>query len=306
MTMALLLVALFPAVPAEASGKALIAVLMSYKNLPLEETLGGFKDYLEGHGAGADYELFPLQTSDKGPSSPRFNEEVRSKNFLLILALGSPAVEVAGRQGGGLPIVASMVLSEEDIRRVPNATGVFLQFPLQTQFFWLHRILPDAVNVGVVYNPAENGARIRLATRIAAGLGLTLVPRKVSTPQQLPEALKSLANHADVLWGVSDNIVVTPQTARSHPALFVPQPHSLHRAVDALGQGGGFLRLGQGLPGHRPPVRRTSPQSAERRQTRRPGAAAAAPRHFFPEPQYGRAHEGGIPPSLRREAEKLF
>ena len=306
MTMALLLVALFPAVPAEASGRALIAVLMSYKNLPLEETLGGFKDYLKGHGAGADYELFSLQTSDKGPSSPRFNEEVRSKNFLLILALGSPAVEVAGRQGGGLPIVASMVLSEEDIRRVPNATGVFLQFPLQTQFFWLHRILPDAVNVGVVYNPAENGARIRSATRIAAGLGLTLVPREVSTPQQLPEALKSLANHADVLWGVSDNIVVTPQTARSI-LLF-----SFRNRIPFIGLSTPWVKAGAFYALDRD-YRDIGRQCAELARKVLNGAKAGA---LAPQPprrvtfslnlNTAERMKVEVPPSLRREAEKLF
>jgi len=46
-------------------------------------------------------------------------------------------------------------------------------------------------------------------------MGMELIAREVTSPAELPGALDSLANQAEVLWGISDNVVVTQQTARS-------------------------------------------------------------------------------------------
>src|SRR5262249_51808249 len=62
-------------------------------------------------------------------------------------------------------------------------------------------------------NPRENQDKITEATKVARNLGLKLVAREVETPQALPDALDSLAKEADVLWGVTDQMVLSPQTA---------------------------------------------------------------------------------------------
>src|SRR3989441_13041639 len=45
-------------------------------------------------------------------------------------------------------------------------------------------------------------------------MGLNLFARKVESPKDLPDALDSLNNRADVLWGVADQIVLNPQTVK--------------------------------------------------------------------------------------------
>jgi putative ABC transport system substrate-binding protein len=67
--------------------------------------------------------------------------------------------------------------------------------------------------VGVLYNPAENQEKIDYANKVAQTLGLRLLARPVSTPQSLPDALNSLVNDVDVLWGLTDQTVLSPQTA---------------------------------------------------------------------------------------------
>ncbi len=44
-------------------------------------------------------------------------------------------------------------------------------------------------------------------------LGVKLVPKPVETPRDIPDALESLANNVDLLWGITDQVVVSPQTA---------------------------------------------------------------------------------------------
>jgi putative ABC transport system substrate-binding protein len=193
--------------------EARIAVYVSYDAPPIEETLAGFKEHLSRQGTVAVYEIYPLYGASAQPH--RSPGEVRKNGTRLILALGSLALETAGRDAEGIPVVAGMVLREADIRRARGATGVFLEFPLETQFAWLRRLLPEARRVGVVYNPAENQSTIEAARKVAGRMGLELVTREVVTPPELPGALESLANRAEVLWGISDTVVVTPQTARS-------------------------------------------------------------------------------------------
>lgn len=191
---------------------ARIAVFVSYDAPPVEETLAGFKEHLGRLKPGTVFEIYPLHKSSE--QTRRKPEEIRQNGTQLILALGSLALETAGREAEGIPIVAGMVLRETDIRRIRGATGVFLEFPLETQFEWLRRLLPETRRVGVVYNPAENQGTIAAAHQVARRMDLELVAREVTVPAELPDALESLANRADVLWGISDQLVVTPQTAK--------------------------------------------------------------------------------------------
>jgi len=212
-TALVLLLGVAPAASAAVADEARIAVFVSYDAPPIEETLSGFKEHLNRQGTAAIYEIYPLDGVSTQPHRPP--GEVRKNGTRLILALGSLALETASREAEGIPVVAGMVLREADIRRARGATGVFLEFPLETQFAWLRRLLPDARRIGVVYNPAENQGTIEAARRLVGRMGLELVTREVVAPPELPAALESLANLADVLWGISDSVVVTPQTARS-------------------------------------------------------------------------------------------
>jgi putative ABC transport system substrate-binding protein len=207
------LIVLLGAVRAMAAGEARIAVFVSYNTPLIEETLAGFKEHLGRQGTAAVYEVYPLH--ETAAQTHRRLGEVRENGTSLILALGSLALETADREAAGIPIVAGMVLREADIRRGRGVTGVFLEFPIETQFAWLLHLMPEVRRIGVVFNPAENRGTIETAGKVASRMGLELLAREVTTPPELPGALESLANRADVLWGISDNVVVTPQTARS-------------------------------------------------------------------------------------------
>jgi putative ABC transport system substrate-binding protein len=65
----------------------------------------------------------------------------------------------------------------------------------------------------VLFNTKENRDKVESAARVAQGLGLKLVMREVQTPRDLPQALDSMANQADALWGIADQMVLSPQTA---------------------------------------------------------------------------------------------
>ena len=197
---------------APVKGDVRIVVIVSQDAPQYQEALDGFRDYLEQQGVHAPIDGQPLH-GDAAAAAAAL-QRARQDRASLVLTLGSIGTQAAVRDVHDLPIVAGLVLNADDISKATNATAVVLEFPVETELRYLQRLLPGQRNVGVLFNPSENQARVDVATRIATSLGLTLFARKVESPKDLPEALDSLNKRADVLWGVADQIVLNPQTVK--------------------------------------------------------------------------------------------
>ena len=201
-----------PGAAAPAGAGPRIAAIVSQDAAPYEEALAGFRSHLEQQGLRAQIDVYPLH-GDVAGASPAL-QRARQDRAGLILTLGSLGTQAAARLDQDVPIVAGLVLSADDLGRSANVTGVVLEFPVETELRWLQRLLPGQRNVGVLFNPSENQGRIDAAARAAKTMGLNLFARKVESPKDLPDALDSLNNRADVLWGVADQIVLNPQTVK--------------------------------------------------------------------------------------------
>ncbi len=189
-----------------------VAVLVSHDAKPYQEALEGFKEHLSAQGVDAQLEIYPLE-GDAAKAAPAL-EKAKLSQVNLLLTLGSLATATAIKNVNTVPIVAGLVLSSDEIRSKANVTGVVLEFPLEIQFQWLSRMLPDSKNIGVLYNPAKNLQKVEAATQIAQRMGLKLFAQKVDTPAELPNALESLAKRVDVVLGLADDLIFSPQTAK--------------------------------------------------------------------------------------------
>jgi putative ABC transport system substrate-binding protein len=197
---------------APVKGEVRIAVIVSQDATPYQEALEGFKRYLDGQGVRSRLEVHALHGD--GTQAGEVLQRARQDRADLVLALGSLGTQAASREMRDVPVVAGLILSADDLGKAPNATAVVLEFPVETELRFLQRFLPGQRNIGVLFNPQENQARIDAAVRVAGVLGLTLYARKVESPRDLPDALNSLTRRADVLWGVADQIVLNPQTVK--------------------------------------------------------------------------------------------
>jgi putative tryptophan/tyrosine transport system substrate-binding protein len=191
---------------------ARIRVLMSQDAAPYQEALAGFRQALARQDAGAEIEVVALH--GEAAQASEALAHARQGQVTMLFTLGSLATQAAVRQVHDVPIVAGLILNTDDLGHAANATGVVLEFPVETEFRWLQRLLPGQRKIGVLFNAAENQGRIDAAGRAAKSLGLTLQARSLESPRDLPDALDNLTNRADVLWGVADQVVLTPQTAR--------------------------------------------------------------------------------------------
>jgi putative ABC transport system substrate-binding protein len=188
-----------------------IVVVTSQDTGPYHEVVTGFRRYLEQQRIGGPVLVHSLQ-NDLATTRTLLSK-AKKDGARFFLTVGSQATRVAFQEAGDTPVIACMVVNPEEVQKAPNATGVIIDFPIETQLQWLQRFLPERKTIGVLYNPKENQARVEEATKVARALGLKLVARPVDTPQSLPDALDSLANDADVLWGFTDQTVLSPQTA---------------------------------------------------------------------------------------------
>lgn len=194
------------------SGAPRIAVLVSHDAPPYRAALRGFQEVLKRGGVEASYDVYSL--GGDPAESDRAVQRIKANGAHLLYSLGAVATEAVIRAGIDIPLTACLVLNSADIKKAPNAAGVALEIPVQIQFQWLRRMVPDARRIGVLFNPKENQDRVDAAARVAREMGLVLAARAIEAPRDIPAALKRLANEADVVWGLPDRVVLSPETAR--------------------------------------------------------------------------------------------
>lgn len=209
------LVAATPAGPIGAAGPAKVPrvrVLLGQDGPPYDEALQGVRQALGRQETHAEISVESLQGG-----AARARDAVRrarDERVNVLITLGSLATQAAVREAPDLPVVAGLILNADDLASSRNATGVVLEFPVETEFRFLQRLLPGQRKVAVLFNAPENQGRVDAATRTARSLGLTLLARRLESPRDLPEALDRLSRDADVLWSVADAVVLNPQTAK--------------------------------------------------------------------------------------------
>lgn len=189
-----------------------ITILMTQQSDTYQDVRKGFQQYLDKKGIAVDYDIRnfegPVQKTDM------VLQTMKATHPSLVFTLGSPATEAVIREVQNIPIIAGMIMNEAELTKAKNATGIVLEFPLQTHISWIKKLLPDKKTIGALFNSRENTATIEQARRIIEDSGLTFYSKRVETPQELPDALDSLPGNADVLWGLTDSVVFSPETVK--------------------------------------------------------------------------------------------
>jgi putative ABC transport system substrate-binding protein len=188
-----------------------VVIILSQESSPSADMVEGFRTSLSGAGVQAQIEIHNL----KGNVENALNVLRPFKNEppTMFLTVGSLATQVVLAEHGEVPVIAGLTAHLETFRKKRNLTGVGLEFSLESQFQIMRSILPELGTVGVLYSPKENQQTIDSALSLARKLNVKLMPKPVETPRDIPDALESLVNNIDLLWGITDQVVVSPQTA---------------------------------------------------------------------------------------------
>lgn len=171
------------------------------------ELLAGFRQRLAKVGRATEIVIVP---SDKQKLEAALGASVD-----LILAFGSQATQLALASRRGVPVISTLVARESPWPANNAPASVVLEFLPEVELEWMHRVLPDVRRVGVMFSSEDNARVVARARDAARALGMEVIARRVSDPREIPAALASLTGSADVLWGLADDVVLTPETAKA-------------------------------------------------------------------------------------------
>ena len=188
-----------------------VVIVLSQESPLYADMVKGFRTSLAATGVQVEIDVHNLKGN--GENAPNVLHPFKNQPPAMFLTVGSLATQAVLAEQEEVPVIASLTAHLEKFRKKGNLTGVGLEFSLESQFEAMRRILPELATVGVLYSPKENQETIDSALNLAKKLGVKLVPKPVETPREIPDALESLANNIDLLWGITDQVVISPQTA---------------------------------------------------------------------------------------------
>ncbi len=204
-------------------GKTKIAVIKSLNISPYNVALEGFENTLSKKGLeDIELKVFDLEGNGKPADKAKISSDIKNDDFSLILTLGSGATVFAKDEFSHIPIVFSMVLNPvasgfvQSMKGNPgsNITGASMDIPIETQFKLLQENVKPLRRIVVFYSPRETEDVVTRAEKVANQLGIKFKSIPIANQKDIMQSLKGLVSKEDVLWGLADSIVYSPQTAQ--------------------------------------------------------------------------------------------
>ena len=162
-----------------------------------------------------------------------------------IFAIATPAAQSVAGATKDIPIVATAVTNFEIAKLVQsnekpggNVTGVSDINPVKEQVELLLKLVPQAKNIGTIYNSSEINSeyQVKLLREAAVQLNLDIVESTVTTVNDLQQAVNSLKDKVDAIYLPTDNVV-----ASALPALMKA---TMPAKLPVVAAEGGMVRQG--------------------------------------------------------------
>jgi len=186
-----------------------IYIISSRKSEQFSETIEAFKQTLSKKQKDIHFIETDISKSN-GQSKP----VLQFPQTDLIFALGSQATKLVLSEKHVIPVVSTLILSENLIMQSSHATGIVLKYPMSIQLKWLKKVLPDVKRVGILYSPDKNTKLVTEAKQQAAKIGLKIVAIEVNNPRNLPAALDEMYRSSDVLMAIPDSAIYSGKTLK--------------------------------------------------------------------------------------------
>lgn len=140
----------------------------------------------------------------------------------VIVAISTPSAQAVVAATKTIPVVYSAVTDPVAAQLVPNwdasgtnVAGVSDMLVLEKQLELIKKVVPNAKNVGMVYNPGEANSVVvleRLRELLAAN-DMNLVEATAARTVDVGSAARSLVGKVDVIYTSTDNNVVSAYEA---------------------------------------------------------------------------------------------
>lgn len=136
----------------------------------------------------------------------------------MIFAIATPAAQAAFNATKDIPILITAVtdpvdagLAESLEKPGTNVTGTSDAAPMDKQFELLKKLVPDAKQVGILYNTSERNSEIQLemAMELSKKYGFEIVSKGVTSTNEVPQVLDSIIDKIQVLYVPTDNLMAS-------------------------------------------------------------------------------------------------
>ena len=130
----------------------------------------------------------------------------------VIIAISTPSAQAAVNNIKNKPVFFSAVVNPENagiLRK--NVTGVSDKSPVKKQVQLIKKLLPEAKNIGIVYNTSEQNSfyLTDAFTKAAEEEGYTVKVKGISNISEMASALDAILPTIDVLYTSIDNTVAS-------------------------------------------------------------------------------------------------
>lgn len=172
------------------------------------------KGLKEGEGLKIDFQ----NAQDDMPTAQTIAQNFVDGKKDMIFAIATPSAQTAYNATRDIPILITAVTDPVDaglakslVKPGTNVTGTSDAAPMDKQFQLLKDLIPNAKNVGIIYNTSERNSEIQveMAEKLSGGFDLTIVSRGITSTNEMPQVLDSLKGKIDVLYVPTDNMVAS-------------------------------------------------------------------------------------------------
>ena len=208
----LLLVILVTACGTEKQKKIEIGITQIVEHPSLDDVRKGIIDALKANG----YDENKININYKNAQGDFGTAQVIAQEYNnksdVIIAISTPSAQAAANNIKDKPIFFSAITNPESagiLRK--NVTGVSDKSPVQKQVQLIERLLPEAKNIGIVYNTSEQNSFYLTEefTKAAKEKGYIVKVKGISNISEMASALDTLLPTIDVLYTSIDNTIAS-------------------------------------------------------------------------------------------------
>lgn len=208
----LLLVILVTACGMEKQKKIEIGITQIVEHPSLDDVRKGVIDALKANG----YDENKININYKNAQGDFGTAQVIAQEYNnksdVIIAISTPSAQAAANNIKDKPIFFSAITNPESagiLRK--NVTGVSDKSPVKKQVELIEKLLPEAKNIGIVYNTSEQNSFYLTEefTKAAKEKGYIVKVKGISNISEMASALDTLLPTIDVLYTSIDNTIAS-------------------------------------------------------------------------------------------------
>lgn len=219
MIICLLLIVLVGCSGTKNQAKYTIGVLQYADHPSLDAAYEGMMSHLNETIGEGNYRLIYQNAQGDNGNNELMARGFASEHVDLIYAIGTNAAQSAmnATDGKEIPVVFNAVTDPVSAGLVDswtqpgrNITGVSDLTPVEKQMELIEELCPDAHRVGIVYNIGEINSvtQIEKIKSLSSAHSFEIVESGISSVQEIPIATQQLVENVDVIFNITDNMIV--------------------------------------------------------------------------------------------------